>query len=139
MNRSLVIASAVVFASIGLAACGGGSDKGSDTASANTDAKTVVKVDGKDLTGVDLSNVGCAKQGDRFAIGAGGTDAINYFLGLKYIEALAGIGMAPNNKVTFLPLDASGVMGAISGIAELTKHVGGGDGVAKAVKPWGQS
>lgn len=73
------------------------------------------------------------------AIGAGGTDAINYFLGLKYIEALAGIGMAPNNKVTFLPLDASGVMGAISGIAELTKHVGGGDGVAKAVKPWGQS
>ncbi|MCS3780582.1 lipoprotein LpqH [Tsukamurella ocularis] len=77
MNRSLVIASAVVFASIGLAACGGGSDKGSDstptnTASANTDAKTVVKVDGKDLTGVDLSNVGCAKQGDRFAIGAGG-------------------------------------------------------------------
>ena len=72
MNRSLVIASAVVFASIGLTACGGGSDKGSDTASASTDAKTVVKVDGKDLTGVDLSNVGCTKQGDRFAIGAGG-------------------------------------------------------------------
>ncbi|PWR19903.1 hypothetical protein DKG75_15740 [Zavarzinia compransoris] len=71
------------------------------------------------------------------AIGAGGTGAINYFLGLKYIEALAGIGMAPNSKVTFLPLDASGVMGAISGIAELTKHVGG-DGAAKPVKPWGQ-
>ena len=76
MNRSLVIASAVVFASIGLTACGGGSDKGSDapadTASANTGAKTVVTVEGKDLTGVDLSNVGCTKQGDRFAIGAGG-------------------------------------------------------------------
>ncbi|CAM3730756.1 lipoprotein LpqH [Tsukamurella ocularis] len=82
MNRSLVIASAVVFASIGLTACGGGSGKGSDTAatntaatntaSASTDAKTVVKVDGKDLTGVDLSNVGCTKQGDRFAVGAGG-------------------------------------------------------------------
>ncbi|PWR24892.1 SPFH domain-containing protein [Zavarzinia aquatilis] len=60
------------------------------------------------------------------AIASGGTDAVNYFLGQKYIEALAGIGMAPNNKITFLPLEATGIMGAISGIADLTRHGSGG-------------
>ncbi|KXO92458.1 hypothetical protein AXK56_05230 [Tsukamurella pulmonis] len=81
MNRSLVIAAAVVFTSIGLTACGGGSDKGSDTATttaaqdtatANTGAQTVVKVDGKDLTGKDVDNVGCTQQGDTIMIGSGG-------------------------------------------------------------------
>ncbi|MCF4164966.1 SPFH/Band 7/PHB domain protein [Zavarzinia compransoris] len=71
------------------------------------------------------------------AIAAGGTGAINYFLGQKYIEALAGIGMAPNNKITFLPLEATGILGAISGIADLTKQGGAGGG--SAPKPWGQS
>lgn len=61
------------------------------------------------------------------AIAKGGTDAVNYFLGQKYIEALAGIGMAPNNKITFLPLEATGIMGAISGIADLTRHGTGKD------------
>ncbi|RJF86869.1 SPFH/Band 7/PHB domain protein [Oleomonas cavernae] len=60
------------------------------------------------------------------AIASGGTQAINYFLGQKYIEALTAIGVAPNNKVTFLPLEATGIMGAISGIADLTKHSGSG-------------
>jgi regulator of protease activity HflC (stomatin/prohibitin superfamily) len=60
------------------------------------------------------------------AITAGGTQAINYFLGQKYIEALTAIGVSPNNKVTFLPLEATGIMGAISGIADLTKHSGSG-------------
>ncbi len=74
------------------------------------------------------------------AIASGGTAAVNYFLGQKYIEALAGIGMAPNNKITFLPLDASGVMGAISGIAELTKGITGGQGGSTPTppRPWGQ-
>ncbi len=58
------------------------------------------------------------------AISRGGTEAINYFLGIKYVEALAGIGMAPNNKVTFLPLDATGVLGALGGITELTRGQG---------------
>ncbi|MDD3444660.1 MAG: SPFH/Band 7/PHB domain protein [Zavarzinia sp.] len=71
------------------------------------------------------------------AIGAGGTDAINYFLGQKYIEALAGIGMAPNNKITFLPLEASGIIGSIAGIAELTKQ--GTSGGSTPAKPWGKS
>lgn len=62
------------------------------------------------------------------AIASGGTDAVNYFLGQKYIEALAGIGMAPNNKITFLPLEATGIMGAISGIADLTRHTPGKPG-----------
>lgn len=69
MNRTLLIASSVVLASVGLAACGGGSS----SKSSSTDSHTMVKVDGKDLSGVDLSNVGCTKQGDTIAIGSGGS------------------------------------------------------------------
>ncbi|WP_439813681.1 SPFH domain-containing protein [Zavarzinia sp. CC-PAN008] len=65
------------------------------------------------------------------AIANGGLSAVNYFLGQKYVEALKDIGTAPNNKITFMPLDSSGVMGAVAGIAELTKQAtAGGDG------PW---
>lgn len=70
MNRSLVIASAVVFTSIGVAGCGGG-DSG-DKTTASTDSHTMVKVDGKDLSGVDLKTVGCTTQGDTIVIGSGG-------------------------------------------------------------------
>jgi regulator of protease activity HflC (stomatin/prohibitin superfamily) len=55
------------------------------------------------------------------AIGRHGVQAINYFLGVKYVDALSTIGAARNNKVTFLPLDATGVLGAIGGIAELAR------------------
>ena len=55
------------------------------------------------------------------AIAKGSVQAINYFVAQKYVDALKDIASAPNQKVLFLPLDATGVIGAIGGIVELTK------------------
>ncbi len=56
------------------------------------------------------------------AIGKGGIQAINYFVALKYIEALKDIAAADNSKLIFMPLDSSSVIGAIGGISELAKE-----------------
>ncbi len=56
------------------------------------------------------------------AIAGGNLQALNYFVAIKYVEALRQIASAPNEKVLFLPLDASGVMGAVGGISELAKE-----------------
>ena len=55
------------------------------------------------------------------AIASGDVQAINYFVALKYVEALKEIGNAPNQKLVLMPLEAAGVIGAIGGIAELAK------------------
>ncbi len=56
------------------------------------------------------------------AIAQGDVNAINYFVALKYVEALQTIGSAENQKLVLMPLEASGVIGAIGGIAELAKE-----------------
>ncbi len=58
------------------------------------------------------------------AIQGGNSQAIQYFLGLKYVEALSQIGSAPNSKLVMMPLEASGITGAIGGVAELLKATG---------------
>jgi regulator of protease activity HflC (stomatin/prohibitin superfamily) len=55
------------------------------------------------------------------AIGTGGVQAVNYFVALKYVEALQTIGSAPNQKLVFMPVDSAGVLGALGGITELAK------------------
>ena len=55
------------------------------------------------------------------AISAGNVQAINYFVAQKYVEALGKLAASPNQKVLMLPLEASSVIGALSGIAELAK------------------
>ena len=55
------------------------------------------------------------------AIAQGDVQAINYFVAQKYVEALKFIATSPNQKLVFMPLEASGVIGAIGGIAELAK------------------
>ena len=55
------------------------------------------------------------------AISDGNVQAVNYFVALKYIEALGKIASAENQKVILMPLEASNVLGSIAGIAELTK------------------
>ncbi|VAX00711.1 Protein QmcA (possibly involved in integral membrane quality control) [hydrothermal vent metagenome] len=57
------------------------------------------------------------------AIDSGNVNAINYFVALRYTEALEKIATAPNEKLVLMPLEASGVIGAIGGIAELAKSV----------------
>jgi len=55
------------------------------------------------------------------AIGKGDIQAINYFVAQKYIEALKEIATADNSKLILMPLEASSVIGALGGIAELAK------------------
>lgn len=66
------------------------------------------------------------------AIAKGDVNAINYFVATKYIEALKEIATSDNEKLVFMPLEASSVIGAIGGIAELAKNAGitkaGGNG-----------
>ena len=56
------------------------------------------------------------------AIREGDVHAIQYFLGLKYIEALQEIGKGDNSKLVLMPLEAAGVTGAVAGITELLKN-----------------
>ncbi|MFT6732347.1 MAG: regulator of protease activity HflC (stomatin/prohibitin superfamily) [Polaribacter sp.] len=58
------------------------------------------------------------------AIAEGDIQAVNYFVSQKYIEALAEIGKAESSKLIMMPLEASSVIGSISGIAELVKGAG---------------
>ncbi|MES2607951.1 MAG: SPFH domain-containing protein [Pseudomonadota bacterium] len=53
------------------------------------------------------------------AIGEGNQQALNYFIAQKYVEALKGIAVSPNQKVLMMPLDTANIMGSIAGIAEL--------------------
>jgi len=57
------------------------------------------------------------------AIEQGDINAINYFVANNYIEALKEIASAPNEKLVLMPLEAGSIIGAIAGIAELTKAV----------------
>jgi len=68
------------------------------------------------------------------AINNGSVQALNYFVGLKYVEALKSIGVAENQKVIMLPLDATSVLGSVAGIAEIAKaafNKDGGNSVSK--------
>jgi regulator of protease activity HflC (stomatin/prohibitin superfamily) len=57
------------------------------------------------------------------AIEKGDVNAINYFVATKYIDALKEIGSAENQKLVFMPLEASSLIGALGGIGELTKEI----------------
>ena len=57
------------------------------------------------------------------AIAKGNMNALNYFLGQKYIEAIKGIAVSPNQKLLMLPVDTMNVAGSLAGIAEVAKEV----------------
>jgi regulator of protease activity HflC (stomatin/prohibitin superfamily) len=57
------------------------------------------------------------------AIQKGDLNALNYFVAIKYVEALKEIGSAENQKLVFMPLETSGVIGAIGGIGELAREM----------------
>ena len=60
------------------------------------------------------------------AIAGGDARAINYFVAQKYIEALQTIGSAENEKLVLLPMEATGILGSLAGIGELSKGIFGG-------------
>ena len=59
------------------------------------------------------------------AIAAGNVQAINYFVAQRYIDALGKFANSPNQKILFLPLEASSVIGAIGGITEIAREAFG--------------
>ena len=56
------------------------------------------------------------------AVEAGSVNALNYFLGQKYVDAFAQLANGPNQKFVILPMESAGLLGSIAGVAELTKE-----------------
>ena len=56
------------------------------------------------------------------AIAKGDINALNYFVATRYVDSLERIASADNQKLIFMPLEASGVIGAIGGVAELARN-----------------
>ena len=56
------------------------------------------------------------------AIAQGDMQAVNYFIAQGYTDALKSIGQAENGKIIMLPLEATGLMGSVAGIAEMFAH-----------------
>ncbi len=56
------------------------------------------------------------------AISQGNVQAINYFVAQKYIEAFKALAEAPNQKFVLMPMESSGILGSLAGIAELAKE-----------------
>jgi regulator of protease activity HflC (stomatin/prohibitin superfamily) len=55
------------------------------------------------------------------SIAKGDVNALNYFVALKYTDALQAVAGAPNQKLVLMPLEAANVIGAVGGIAELLR------------------
>ncbi|MER8484232.1 SPFH domain-containing protein [Mesorhizobium sp. M1322] len=64
------------------------------------------------------------------AIAKGDVQALNYFVALKYTEALTRIGSATNSKVVLMPMEASSLIGTLGGIGAIAKEVFGSEGTA---------
>jgi regulator of protease activity HflC (stomatin/prohibitin superfamily) len=56
------------------------------------------------------------------AIEAGSTQAINYFVAQKYVEAVAEFARSPNAKTILFPVEATQLIGTLGGIGELAKE-----------------
>ncbi len=56
------------------------------------------------------------------AIAKGDVNAINYFLGQKYLEAYKEIGTADNSKLVLMPVEATNILSSIAGIGEIAKE-----------------
>ncbi|MBM3526185.1 MAG: SPFH/Band 7/PHB domain protein [Alphaproteobacteria bacterium] len=55
------------------------------------------------------------------AISGGNVSAVNYFVAQKYVEALGRFADSPNQKTLLLPVEATGILGSLAGIAELAR------------------
>ena len=55
------------------------------------------------------------------AVQSGDQQALNYFVALKYIEAISKFAESEHQKTIFMPLETSSLIGSIGGISELLK------------------
>jgi regulator of protease activity HflC (stomatin/prohibitin superfamily) len=79
------------------------------------------------------------------AIAKGNVSALNYFVAQKYVEAFGKLAESKNQKLVLMPMETSGILGSLAGIAELAKDAiaargpGGGPAApgAPPTSPWG--
>ncbi|WP_042691250.1 SPFH domain-containing protein [Azospirillum sp. B506] len=55
------------------------------------------------------------------AVAQGSNQALGYFLGQKYMEALKAFAASPNQKTMILPVELAGIAGTLSGLGELLR------------------
>ena len=56
------------------------------------------------------------------AIAAGNTQAINYFVAQKYLDAFGKFADSPNSKTMLIPMEATGILSSLTGITEIAKE-----------------
>ena len=69
------------------------------------------------------------------AIEGGNTQAINYFIAQKYVEAIGEFARSPNAKTILFPVEATQLIGSLGGIGELAKAALGKE-EKPAAAPW---
>ena len=69
------------------------------------------------------------------AISKGNVQAINYFVANNYMGALKALAEAKNQKVLILPIEATSVIGAVAGVAEIAREAFGDRGGNSASPP----
>ncbi|MEO8308060.1 MAG: SPFH domain-containing protein [Pseudomonadota bacterium] len=69
------------------------------------------------------------------AISEGNTNALNYFVAQKYIESLKAFAESPNQKVFFMPVEATAVLSSLGGIAELARDAIKNQAVPRSATP----
>ena len=57
------------------------------------------------------------------SLAKGDSQAINYFVAQQYVEAFGRFATSPNQKVVFLPMEATALVGSLGGIGEIAKEV----------------
>ncbi len=74
------------------------------------------------------------------ALTEGNMQAANYFVALKYLEALTAFAVSPNQKTLILPIEATAALGSLAGIAELARDAMGARtsdaGEPARAQPW---
>ena len=69
------------------------------------------------------------------AIATGGTQAINYFIAQKYVEAVGKFATSPNAKTILFPVEATQLIGTLGGIGQLAKEALGDSAPASPAPP----
>ena len=69
------------------------------------------------------------------AIAGGNTQAINYFIAQKYVDAVSQFATSPNAKTILFPVEATQLIGTLGGIGELAREALGRDSPAAPPPP----
>jgi regulator of protease activity HflC (stomatin/prohibitin superfamily) len=70
------------------------------------------------------------------AIASSGTQALNYFVAQKYVEAIRGFATSPNAKTILFPIEATQLVGTLGGVGELVRDaLGHGSSGAPSAQP----